>query len=162
MATEPPPAAGLDLEILGQFRIIFRSVRKHFQSVEERLGISGALLWALAVIAERPGINTTGLARAMSIHQSTASNILAKLCAQGLVRRERSQRDNRVAGLFVTESGASRLRQAPGPVRGLLPDALGRLPEAAQRDLYGNLQLLLEQMRTHEFPGESSLPIADI
>lgn len=158
-----PPDAGLDLAILGQFRIIFRSVRKHVQSVEDRLGISGALLWALSIVAERPGINLTGLARAMSIHQSTASNILAKLCAQGLVRRERSQRDNRVAGLFVTETGAGRLGEAPGPVRGLLPDALGRLPEAARRDLHGNLQLLLEQMRTHEHPGESSSrPPADL
>lgn len=155
------PENALDVEVLYQFRIIFRSVRKHFQSIEDRLGISGALLWALAVIDQTPGISITALARAMSVHQSTASNILAKLTEQKLVRKERNRDDNRVAGLFVTDQGRLLLKQAPGPLRGLLPDALGKLPDHVLRELHDSLQLLLEQMETLEIQGKS-FPLADL
>ena len=105
----PLPEPALDMEVLRQFRVIFRSVRKHFQSIEDRVGISGTLLWALAVVDEQPGIRLTRLARSMSVHQSTASNILAKLIELQLVRKERNRDDNRVTGLFVTEQGRKRL-----------------------------------------------------
>lgn len=157
----PHPEPALDMEVLRQFRVIFRSVRKHFQMIEDRVGLSGTLLWALAVIDEQPGIRLTRLARSMSIHQSTASNLLARLIELQLVRKERNRDDNRVAGLFVTEQGRYRLEQAPGPVRGLLPDALGKLPEHVLTALHANLQRLLEQMETLEIQG-GSLPLADI
>lgn len=160
-APENTPSLALDVEVLRQFRIIFRSVRRHFQSIEDRLGISGSLLWALAVIDERPGMNVTALAASMSVHQSTASNILAKLIAMNLVRRERQKGDSRVAGLFVTESGRMRLRQAPQPVRGLLPDALGKMPTDVLQRLHDSLGALLEQMDTLETQGED-IPLADI
>ena len=157
----PIPEPALDMDVLRQFRVIFRSVRKHFQSIEDRVGISGTLLWALAVIDEQPGISLTRLARSMSVHQSTASNILAKLIELRLVRKERNRDDNRVAGIFVTEYGHKRLEQAPKPVRGLLPDALGRLPGHVLTDLHNNLHCLLEQMETLETQG-STIPLADI
>ena len=157
----PLPEPALDMEVLRQFRVIFRSVRKHFQSIEDRVGISGTLLWALAVVDEQPGIRLTRLARSMSVHQSTASNILAKLIELQLVRKERNRDDNRVTGLFVTEQGRRRLELAPGPVRGLLPDALGKLPDHVLTDLHDNLQRLLEQMETLEIQG-GTIPLADI
>lgn len=157
----PLPEPALDMDVLRQFRVIFRSVRKHFQSIEDRVGISGTLLWALAVIDEQPGISLTRLARSMSVHQSTASNILAKLIELQLVRKERNRNDNRIAGIFVTEHGHKRLEQAPGPVRGLLPDALGRLPDHILTELHDNLQCLLEQMETLEIQG-STIPLADL
>src|SRR3981081_2764965 len=66
------------LDVLEQFRVIFKSVRRHYRSVEERSGISGALLWALAQVAANPGSQVGDLARALAIHQSTASNLLAR------------------------------------------------------------------------------------
>lgn len=42
------------LAVLGQFRVIFRSSKKHFHSVEERAGVSGAQLWLLAELYPLP------------------------------------------------------------------------------------------------------------
>ncbi len=151
----------LDLEVLRQFRVIFKSVRRHFQSIEEKLGISGSLLWAISEIAEQPGLSVTALARAMSIHQSTASNIVARLVELDLVRKARKPDDNRMTGLFITDQGQSQLQQAPGPVRGLLPDAIEKLPYRTLRELHQNLQVLLEQMESLETQG-SETPLADI
>lgn len=164
MKSDPPPTpaeTALDMEVLRQFRVIFKSVRRHFQSIEDKLGISGSLLWAISAIAEQPGIRVTGLARAMSVHQSTASNIVAKLVELDLVRKARTAADNRVTGLFITEYGQAQLQQAPGPVRGLLPDALGKLPYRTLCELHQNLQILLAQMETLETDAGET-PLADI
>ena len=64
------------LEVLQQFRILVKSIRSHYQQVEARSGVSGAQLWALAHIAGSPGSKVGELARALAIHQSTASNLV--------------------------------------------------------------------------------------
>src|SRR5947209_19998420 len=81
------------LEVLEQFRVIVKSIRRHYQDVERRAGVSGAQLWALAQIAEQPGGQVGALARALAVHQSTASNLVRGLEARGLVARERRGRD---------------------------------------------------------------------
>lgn len=156
-----PAKKTLDMEVLRQFRVIFKSVRKHFQSIEDKLGISGSLLWATAAIAEQPGISIGALAAAMSVHQSTVSNIVARLVELNLVRKARQPNDNRITGLFITGHGETLLKQAPGPVRGLLPDALGRLPYTTLQDLHRNLQALLLQMEALEAQGGDT-PLADL
>lgn len=158
-----PHAAGFDLDqqVLRQFRVIFKSVRKHFQAIEQAAGISGAQLWALARIAETPGLRVSELAKDMSIHQSTASNLIEKLVDLELVRRERDTEDQRVTRLHPTELALQRLAGAPGPVRGLLPDALGKLPFEILRDLHGNLDQLLSKMAALEETGADT-PLADV
>src|SRR5712691_5097431 len=67
------------LAVLEQFRILFKSIRRHYHHVERRAGISGAQLWALAEVAADPGVKVGHLARTLAIHQSTASNLLHRL-----------------------------------------------------------------------------------
>src|SRR5215470_6227157 len=38
------------LEVLEQFRVIVKSIRRHYQDVERRAGVTGAQLWALAQV----------------------------------------------------------------------------------------------------------------
>ena len=151
----------LDLEVLKQFRVIFKSVRKHFSLIEEQAGVSGAQLWALHAIASSPGLRVTELARAMSVHQSTASNLVEKLVELSYVRREKSLEDSRAILLFVTPQGADQLSQAPGPVRGILPDALEKLPDEVLVELNRNLSLLLAQMSDQNL-SDGSTPLSDI
>ncbi|WP_217424517.1 MarR family winged helix-turn-helix transcriptional regulator [Nitrogeniibacter mangrovi] len=128
------------------FRSIYAAVRQHLQKVERRCGASGAQVWALAMVARQPGIRVTELASAMAIHPSTASNLLAKAERSGLIRRERSARDQRVVQLYLTEAGQAVLAKAPEPVAGLLPDALGRLPDEVLGRLSNDLQALANTM----------------
>ncbi|HQV13575.1 MAG TPA: MarR family transcriptional regulator [Denitromonas sp.] len=137
-------------EALRLFRSIYAGVRHHLQNIERRCGASGAQVWALALVARQPGIRVTELAGAMAIHPSTASNLLAKAEKGGLLRRERSQADQRVVKLFLTELGADTLAKAPEPVAGLLPDALARLPQDVLLRLSADLQLLATRMDVQE------------
>lgn len=135
------------LEVLKKFRQIFRSAKRHFQWVEERCGVSGAQLWAMWQLAETPGLRVSGLARALSIHQSTASNMLDKLEKRKLIRRERNEPDQRVVRLYLTAQGEAVMRLAPTPARGVLPDALNHLPEDVLRNLDRNLTEVVKLMK---------------
>lgn len=119
---------------LGKFRIIVGAIRQHFREVEKACGVSGAQVWVLATLAETPGMRVTELAESLSIHASTASNLLDKIEKAGLIRRERSKQDQRVVRLYLTEAGQAALGAAPKPFTGVLPHALNQLsPEALAR-----------------------------
>ncbi|MCB1939505.1 MAG: MarR family transcriptional regulator [Rhodocyclaceae bacterium] len=141
-------------ETLRLFRSIYAAVRHHLQDVERRCGASGAQVWAMAVLARQPGIRVTELAAAMAIHPSTASNLLARAEKAGLVRRERSARDQRVVQLHLTAAGQAVLDKAPEPVDGLLPDALSRLPDAVLMRLADDLQTLAGMMTVEGAPAD--------
>jgi len=134
------------LETLKLFRIIFKSATRHFHEIEKIAGIGGASLWALAEIAENNSLTISGLAKAMSVHQSTVSNLIEKLEIGGYVTRTRSVDDRRVVFLTMTDQGFGVLAKAPPPYRGILPDALMRLSPKTLADLKGHLSELVSNM----------------
>jgi DNA-binding MarR family transcriptional regulator len=134
------------LETLKLFRIIFKSANRHFHEIEKLAGIGGASLWALAEIVETDKLTVTDLASHMSIHQSTASNLLDKLEAEGYINRVKSTSDRRVVYLEASERGRAVLKKAPLPHRGILPDALMRLNPETLAQLYEHLTELVNGM----------------
>lgn len=134
------------LETLKLFRIIFKSVNRHFHDVEKAVGIGGASLWALAEVAESEHITVTKLAQKMSVHQSTASNLIDKLVFDGYLVRTKDDVDRRVVHLSLTARGRDVLKKAPLPHRGILPDALMRLNPVTLNELNEHLNLLISTM----------------
>ena len=146
-AVEDPHARRM-LHVLAQFRELFRVSQQHFQRIEERCGVSGAQLWALAEIRARPGLNVSELSRLLSIELPTASNLLARLAGRALVRRERSNPDQRVVRVYLTAEGERLLRRAPKPAQGVIQAALAQLPKAAVTRLQRDLEVLLRATGT--------------
>lgn len=139
----PSPTA---LETLQKFRIIIGAVRQHSQALETACGISGAQIWVLATIADTPDITVSQLSQAISVHVSTASNLLDKLARAGLVERIRGEQDRRVVRLRLTQAGGEILARAPRPLTGLMIDALNKMPEAARIRLDAELAGLIEHL----------------
>jgi DNA-binding MarR family transcriptional regulator len=133
-------------EALRKFRVIFGAVRQHFQAVEQACGVSGSQVWVMATLAESPGMRVSQLANALSIHQSTASNLLDKIEKAGLIRRQRGSKDQRVVQLFLTEAGEAALARAPKPFTGLLTYALGKLSMESLKGLNKDLNLVIDGM----------------
>jgi DNA-binding MarR family transcriptional regulator len=154
---KPDPA----MEALRHFRLIFKSVKKHFHWVEQQTGVNGAQLWALAVVVERPALTVSELAKALAIHQSTASNLIDKLVRQGLLRRERRDEDQRVVHLHAEAKGIQLIGNAPKPLQGVLPDALNHLSVADLTELNGLLVSLVRHMKVRDSTGKAT-PLADI
>jgi len=149
------------MDVLGQFRLIFRSAKIHFQWVQERSGVSGSQLWVLAEVQRRPGIRVTELAHAMAVHQSTASNLVEGLHRRGLLQRKRSIEDQRVVNLSLTEAGRQTVGRAPKPLEGVLPDALYTLDPNDLAELKKYLGRLADVMKVHDRAGKR-IPLSEI
>ncbi|WP_291993381.1 MarR family transcriptional regulator [Candidatus Accumulibacter sp. ACC003] len=143
------PAAGAD-DAFGKLLQLVRSVQNGMQNIDDTHGLSGSQLWALWQISARPGLRVSQLASALHIRPSTASNLLDKLEARQLVRRERRDTDNRVVRLHLTDEGAEVIKDIPGPMQGQLRGALGKMPPPVLGNLRQGMASLLELM------GESS------
>ena len=111
------PQAAAAMAVLQQFRELFRVSQQHFQRIESNCGVSGAQLWALSELKAAPGLTVSGLARALSIHLSTSSNLLDKLEAQELIRRERNSTDQRVVQVFLRPRVSSCYARLPSRSR---------------------------------------------
>lgn len=153
-----PPAAS---EALRQFRVIFGAVRQHYQDVEKACGVSGAQIWALSALRDTPGMKVSELAQALSIHASTASNLLDKIEKAGLIRRERNSTDQRVVRLYLTDAGMQVVKDAPRPLTGILIHALSSLPETTLARLNDDLHQLIAQMDTADVR-DAQKPFTDI
>lgn len=150
------------LAVLQQFRVVVRSVRTHYDHVEKQSGVSGAQLWALARIEETPGMKVGELARALAIHQSTASNMLERLVSLGLVVKRREGNDQRVVTVFVTSRGKAALKSAPQPLIGVLQKALSELPPAALKGLHLHLETVIGSMGVRDLARARSTPLSDM
>jgi DNA-binding MarR family transcriptional regulator len=146
--------------VLRRFRLVFNAVKKHFQQVERKVGLGGAQVWAMSVIEHQPGIGVGGLAAAMDIHQTTASNLVKSLAAAGMVATARNGPDRRAVQLKLLPAGARVLRRAPGPFAGVLPDALGRLDATTLERLDADLSALLSVLHADE--RASGIPLAQM
>jgi DNA-binding MarR family transcriptional regulator len=160
-AADPP----LDNEqaaiaVLRQFRQVFNAVKSHFQQVEKTVGMGGAQVWALSVVREQPGIGVGALAKAMSIHQSTASNLVRTLIDREMVVAVKQGADRRAVQLNLLPAGAKVLHDAPGPFAGLLPDALKSLPADTLTRLQADLGQLIVKIAADE--AGASIPLSDI
>ncbi|AUN94951.1 MarR family winged helix-turn-helix transcriptional regulator [Pseudazoarcus pumilus] len=135
------------LEVLQRFRVLIRTAQRHSQWIERQSGITGAQLWALQELFERPGLRVGELGNLMALHQSTVSNMVDRLETSGLVRKERTAVDQRVVRLYLTDRGGELLAGAPSPARGVLPEALCTLDGSDLRQLQRSLDQLLRQIK---------------
>ena len=149
------------LETLKKFRLIMGAVRQHSKALETACGISGAQVWMLATIADTPDITVSQLSQALSVHVSTASNLLDKLARAGLVERLRSDDDRRVVRLRLTDAGAAIVDRAPRPLTGLMVDAMEKLSDDALHRLDAELSGLIRQMNLVDQSAENE-PLSNL
>ena len=141
--------------ITKQLRVVFRAVQAHSKTVEKNCGLSGAKLWMMWELFTTPGIKVSELARTLTIHPSTCSNMLDQLEEKDLVRRDRSKVDQRSVHLYLTETGTALLAKAPRPAQGTMSEALEhlkseeanalRLMETQQPELHKKLMGLFDE-----------------
>lgn len=157
-ASEQPEAA--DRRVLRQFRRIFNAVKTHFRQVEKAVGLGGAQVWALSVVRDSPDLGIGELARAMNIHQSTASNLVKGLAERGLLAVERRRDDRRGVCLRLLPAGSRLLRRSPQPFAGVLPEALAGLDARTLKRLEADLHKVIRQLQAD--PRSAGTPLAEL
>ena len=149
------------LEVLKQFRVLLRSIKRHYQWIEKECGMSGAQLWAMSEIADAPGIKVSDLAKQLGVHLSTASNMLRRLEELALVKRVRIGKDHRVVQLQLTPKGEKTLGRAPRPLVGVLQQALADLPQRRLDSLHADLGEVIRLMKFKDAEAQST-PLSDL
>ena len=147
--------------VLRQFRVVVQAIRAHYTMVERSAGISGAQLAAMNQIATAPALTVSGLASRLGLHQSTVSNLVARLDTLGYVSRKRVKGDLRVVELALTLDGQKMLRVAPKPVAGVLNPALEDMPDEALIALHRQLDTLIKLLLVKD-PTAATRPIHDV
>ena len=134
------------LDVLQQLRVVVRLAGSHSALLERATGLPGTQLWALHEVAAANGSTVGELATRLRMHQTTVSNLLSRLEAGALLRRERSPLDRRIVHIQITPAGRRVLKRAPGPARGLLPKVLDEMSAAQLRKVHAGLAVLVECM----------------
>lgn len=101
----------------------------------------------LATLSERPGrrLSMSRLAKLVSASLSRLSHVVARLEAQGWVRRERDPEDGRVQIAVLTDSGYAKLvDSAPGHAEAVQQLVFDRLSPAQVRQMVKLADALLE------------------
>jgi len=140
----------LGKNIVQDLRIVVRTIQAHSRWVEKQCGVSSVQLWAMWELFSSPGQKVSDLSRTLSIHQSTASNMLDKMEEKELIRRDRSGPDQRVVQLFLTKKGSDLLSIAPRPAQGAVQDALNRMSDEQLNYLKSGLDALISHMSVSE------------
>ena len=140
----------LGKDIVQDLRIVVRTIQAHSRWVEKQCGVSSVQLWAMWELFSSPGQKVSDLSRTLSIHQSTASNMLDKMEEKQLIRRDRSGPDQRVVQLFLTKKGSDLLSIAPRPAQGAVQDALNRMSDDQLNSLKSGLDALISHMSVSE------------
>ncbi|RYF37060.1 MAG: MarR family transcriptional regulator, partial [Comamonadaceae bacterium] len=91
-----------------------------------------------------------GLAEAMDVHQSTASNLLRALIEAGFMVSAKGEEDRRSVRLQLTARGRRVLARAPGPFTGVLPEALARLDKRTLARLDRDLGVVIAELGADE------------
>lgn len=140
------------LAVLQLFRVVFRAAQQYSADTEKALGISGAQAWLLAELYEHGPQKAGDLAARMAIKPATLSNMLIKLVELGYLVRQRSDKDQRVVEVSLTEQGRGLLSKTNCAPRGWMPEALAKLPPAQLEGLAEGLAGMLVAM---------NVPLAD-
>jgi MarR family transcriptional regulator, organic hydroperoxide resistance regulator len=132
--------------IVAGLRRVVRALELYSQEVRRDFGLTAPQLWALKTL-ERTGPLTTGaLAKALVIHQSSASLLAGRLERRGLVRRTRSPDDRRCVRIELTDQGHAICAEAPEPAQGRLLHGLATMSPPRIRNIRRAVEDLVRAM----------------
>jgi DNA-binding MarR family transcriptional regulator len=109
-----------------------------------RFGVTPVQFSLLSVVAARPGLDQSALALEVGVDRATTANVLARLEANGLLRRGRDAADSRVKLIYLTAAGRRMLQRMDGPARRAHERTLGGLAAAERARFVAFLAQLVD------------------
>jgi DNA-binding MarR family transcriptional regulator len=131
---------GADLSrVIGRFRRQLRRSAGHGFTSARLTESQAELLW---LVGRRPGISVSQAAAELSLVPNTASTLVSKLAAEGLLVRAVDAADRRVGRLQLTESAQQMVDASRAARRAVLSDVLGELDHDQIAALGNGLEVL--------------------
>jgi DNA-binding MarR family transcriptional regulator len=147
MGRREPALAAQAEEIVALVRALRRDVLRNPAEDAEREGLTGPQVSIMACLVGRGPSTLTEVSRTLGMNHSTASGIVDRLQARGLVRRAPDPADRRRTRIVVTDKVARYVRELQQGPSGRLAAALGSVSPAERRAIRKGLRLLAELLR---------------
>lgn len=122
-----------------------------------RIGLHPGQEAVLKALAEADGQSMSELAAALSVQPPTVTKMIARLGAQGLVTRQVSASDGRLARVFLTETGRDRVAAVDTVWKRVEKEALAGLDDKDRK----RLRRLLKTIERNLQPGSHADDGAD-
>lgn len=139
---------------LDALRRIVQALRLSAARAKRHTDLSGAQLFVLQQLADRPAQSLNELAQRTRTHQSSVSTVVTRLVGRGLVSRRRADEDGRRLVLELTPEGRDLLAGAPETAQSRLIAALERLPESQITALASTLEGLVAALGLETQPAQ--------
>lgn len=130
---------------MNALRRIVRDLRLGTRDAERTAGVSGAQLFVLQALKERPAASLSDLTERTLTDQSSVSVVVRRLTDRKLVASKVSRVDARRVELSLTATGRRLLAKCPEPTQARLVAALERLKPAELAGLTRGLEALVRQ-----------------
>jgi DNA-binding MarR family transcriptional regulator len=114
-----------------------------------RFGVTPVQFSLLSVVAAQPGLDQSTLALEVGVDRATTANVLARLEANGLLRRSRSAGDSRVKLIHLTAAGRRMLARMDAPARRAHERTLAGLPPSDRDRFAAYLARLVDSGNEH-------------
>ena len=139
-------------EILATVRVLWRDLLRNPYADAEQHGMTGPQITVMACLVSRGPMTLTELSRSLGMSHSSASGIIDRLQARGLVRRTEDATDRRRTSIEVTEAVQRYVRELEVGPSGRLVEALGKATPAQRAAITTGLDLLCRLLGSRRTP----------
>lgn len=121
-------------------RRILRATELNARTLARSTGLTTPQLIVLEIVAAAGRLTPKGIASKAGVGQATATALVDKLEARGLVTRTRGEQDRRIVWVSATEAGHEMLKAAPDPLQRIFSEQFDALPEWEQAMIVAALE----------------------
>ena len=130
---------------LDAIRRIVQALRESGREAEAEVGVSGAQLFVLQVLAQEAPLCLAEVAERTHTHPTSVSVVVKRLVEAGFVARKRAKADARRHELALTKAGRALLAEAPRTAQEQLVAGLESLTDRERRGLVQGLARLIDE-----------------
>lgn len=135
-----------ELRALLAARALVDRMRALYRELEQLTGTPISIHRALNSIGAEPGIQASQLAAVLGMQRPAISQLLKAMVERGLVRRVRSETDQRAVRISLTSAGQRQLKVTAGRAVGILQRAVQLLDDDDVERLAAALPTLVQQL----------------
>ncbi len=131
-------------EILATVRVLWKDLLRNPYADAEQHGMTGPQITVMACLVTKGPMTLTELSRSLGMSHSSASGIVDRLQARGLLRRTEDAVDRRRTSIAVTEAVHRYVRELEAGPSGRLVEALANATAAQRAAIKKGLELLCD------------------
>jgi len=148
-------------EILIKIRKIVRSINLESKKIQKEYGVSIPQVLCLNYLHSSTNYQTTqgDIRKFMNLNSSTASGIINRLEAKGLIARLPKSGDKRVVNIVLTSNGAKLLNKIPSLLHEQLSEKLQKLDNKSLVQIKKSLDLLIDMLQISELDASPMITI---